>query len=258
MRWWQASAHDWVFCRLYSYYHHVDGGVHPYRFRLNKSVLWRWVLQTILIAGICFIAFALLDHWSPWNEAAGLLGSLVIIALPGRIFVASFRYAIELERQTSYPDADEIVRYVSLTREGILLNWLNGDDPSELTLICWDKIRKIELILTEHPRRIRPGEPSDDYMKHAERHFSELRQRYPQFPYQAARIYEDRLSLLITHRPAFQSQIPLPPGWTSEMIRGFLDELQKISGLTVARYSYGAEDRSEAYERLLRDLAIRV
>jgi len=252
--WHTASVHDWIYCRMYTYLHRVDEGLSPYHYRLP---LRRWLRQlaasAVLAAGLTVISI-LLPEDSPLRFMAGLLVTGIVLLFLIRTIAAPIRYAMHNEQRTRYPlDAGGEVRYAYVDAEGMRINWFNGNEDQEQDepYIRWTHVSKIQLILTEHPRRLQQRAPAGDYLQHTMRQFEKVKIRYPNFPYRAERIYEDRLSLLITHEPAFLSQVPLPPQWSSEQLRRFLTELSSASGLPIHRYTYGRAERDEAYRQLL-------
>jgi len=251
--WHTANVHDWLFCRMYSYIHRVDEGINPFQYRPNVR---RWLKQlaesAVLAGGFAVISF-LLPEDSPLRHMAEWLVAAIVFLFIVRTVAAPIRYALHNEQKTRYPVEGEEVRYAYVTADGIRINWLNGVDgqESEEPFIRWANVSRIQLILTEHPRRVQQKTSAIDYMKQTMRHFDQMSIRYPGFPYRPERIYEDRLSLLITHNPAFLTQIPLPPAWSGEQLRRFLTEVTDSSGLAIMRYSYGVEERDAAYRRLL-------
>jgi|GEM_PF-1986648 hypothetical protein len=253
-QWHTASVHDWLFCRLYSYFHRVDEGTDPYHWRPQLRGWLRPLMETAVLAGgFAAVAF-LLPEESSLRQAARWLAAAIVLLFLVRAASAPIRYAVHNERRTRYPaEGSGEVRYACVDEKGIRINWLNGgeEQESEEPFIRWAGVRSIQLILTEHPRRVQQRTPAGDYMKSAMRQFAQVKARYPGFPYQPERIYEDRLSLLIAHEPAFLTQLPLPPAWSGEQLRRFLAEVSDASGKPIMSYTYGRDERDAAYRLLL-------
>lgn len=246
MKWWKAHAHDWVFCRQYSYYHTVSGGVNPFRAPVSGV---KTVASLLGTAGVAAILFYL--YQSRGQTIFGILGNVSIAVLVLQFMIAGVKHVTRQERAAGYPPVDSTVPYVQISNTGIRVNWTHQSKEEDMPFIRWDQLKGIELMFTEHRDRIRQGSADHHYMKTTEARFKHIKAQDPAFPYKAEKIYTDRLSLLLHHNPAFLSQIPIPPAWDGEQIQHFLEQTEQASGLRIERYRYGGEERAQAFEAQL-------
>lgn len=237
----RCSAREWEFARLFSI---VTGskrgaGRSPYKGCLTTIVIW--VLLLGLYYVILFLSPSLAERVEWLKDSAILVGIVVGASL---FFFSLFRSGTAFVM----PKQGDVIRYVMLNEEGLLINIDNNEDPKVMPLVTWEGISRIQIDITKELRFYIGGKA---YPIRHEQRIAALNARYPEHsPVPAADVYPDRFTIIVNKEksPLSYTVIQIPPSWLHNgMLSNLLSEMEKYSRKKTQPYDEQAATYYQAW-----------
>src|SRR5699024_2573233 len=224
-----CTAEDYYFSKIFSQVQ-LKSGINK---RIN-SIRWKGIKKILLIAvSIAILAFLLMyfeEHISKeYKIYSNLSFSILIITLVVSGIISVLRLGKEInyvrnsENNEPFNLSEKVMIY-EITDNGIYFNDYNRSNRNEMTLIPWDKVKKVvvgELIY-----------PQTTIEKH--RHFKkimleeeikEIQKVHSDFHCPVLLKHEDKLGMSLYFNSLYSEYLAIPSGWGNA--ENFIDEITK-------------------------------